>query len=85
MPIQKLAAPSSTAYYSPGSGSRHTLFASTTVLQAGRTADDAVLAVVTATGRFTRFFCSDGDPVSLSTLLCLHCWSWHCPNLGVVM
>lgn len=51
MPIQKLAAPATSLLYSrSGGGARHTLYASTTVLQAGKSSEDTVLAVVTATG-----------------------------------
>ena len=51
MPVQKYACPNDTAAYDPGHGAaRHTLFAGTTVLQAGISSDAAVHAVVTATG-----------------------------------
>ena len=51
MPVQKYACPNDTTAYDPGHASaRHTLFAGTTVLQAGISSDAAVHAVVTATG-----------------------------------
>ena len=52
MPVQKYACPNDTTAYDPGhgQGARHTLFAGTTVLQAGISSDAAVHAVVTATG-----------------------------------
>ena len=55
MPVQKYACPNDTTAYDPGhgQGARHTLFAGTTVLQAGISSDAAVHAVVTATGGCT--------------------------------
>ena len=54
MPVQKYACPNDTTAYDPGhSSARHTLFAGTTVLQAGISSDAAVHAVVTATGGCT--------------------------------
>ena len=52
MPVQKYACPNDTTAYDTGhgQGARHTLFAGTTVLQAGISSDAAVHAVVTATG-----------------------------------
>lgn len=67
MPVQKLALPNAadTEYDSHGSGTRNTLFAGTTVLQAGATVDEKVIALVTGTGINT----SKGDLVS-SILVC---------------
>ena len=51
MPQHKRQCPSEDiAYDVQGHGSRYSLFSSTTVLQAGSTDTDQVLAVVTATG-----------------------------------
>lgn len=51
MPVQKyMAANNIERYKSDGSGARHTLFSGTTVLQAGGSNQDDVLAIVTSTG-----------------------------------
>lgn len=52
MPVQKRQCPAEDIRYDvEGKGARHTLFSSTTVLQAGTNHSDEVLAVVSATGR----------------------------------
>mmetsp|Transcript_8522 Transcript_8522/g.24452 ORF Transcript_8522/g.24452 Transcript_8522/m.24452 type:complete len:1333 (-) Transcript_8522:290-4288(-) len=54
MPLQKVQAPPDDEEYEPkGRSSRYTLFAGTTVLQAGHKQGDAVEAVVTGTGMNT--------------------------------
>nr|PNR41660.1 hypothetical protein PHYPA_019065 [Physcomitrium patens] len=54
MPVQKyMAANNIERYKSDGSGARHTLFSGTTVLQAGGSNQDDVLAIVTSTGMAT--------------------------------
>lgn len=59
MPVQKYQCPNENQRYSSTShaGSRHTLYAGTTLLQAGSRPQDEVLAVVSATGPPLLKFC----------------------------
>ena len=58
MPVQKRQCPQENmSYAAEGLGSRYSLFSSTTVLQAGISSSDDVIAVVTATGVVSRVDC----------------------------
>ena len=72
MPIPKLQAPNDARVYDPAhGGARHTLFAGTTVLQAGASANEEVLAVVTATGLMLSVSLALSLSFSLSLSVCV--------------